>query len=74
MITATLLFLLSLFLHVSSLIIAFITIYYIIGLIRFIYDAVDFLGKEALKFGLLLFLVFLAIAIPANFLLFYLIW
>lgn len=74
MIMTTLLFLLSLFLHVSSLLIAMVTIYYIIGLVKFIRDAVDFLGKEALKFGIILFLIFLAIAIPANFLLFYLIW
>ena len=74
MVANILLFLLSAFLHVASILIAFITGYYIIGLAKFIRDAVDFLGKEALKFGIILFLVFLAIAIPANCVLFYLIW
>lgn len=74
MVANILLFLLSAFLHVASLLIACITIYYIAGLVKFIRDAVDFLGKEALKFGIILFLIFLAIAIPANCVLFYLIW
>ena len=74
MVANILLFLLSAFLHVASLLIALITVYYIVGLVKFIRDAVDFLGKEALKFGIILFLIFLAIAIPANCVLFYLIW
>jgi len=66
--------LLQLFLKTSSIFIAIITIYYIIGLAKFIYDAFDNLGKEATRFGILLFLAFLAISIPANFMLFYIIW
>lgn len=70
-----LIFLLQLFLKTSSIFIAVITIYYIIGLVKFIYDAFnDNLGKEAIRFGILLFLAFLAISIPANFMLFYIIW
>lgn len=70
-----LMFLLQLFLKTSSIFIAVITIYYIIGLVKFIYDAFnDNLGKEATRFGILLFLAFLAISIPANFMLFYIIW
>lgn len=69
-----LIFLLQLFLKTSSIFIAVITIYYIIGLVKFIYDAFDNLGKEATRFGILLFLAFLAISIPANFMLFYIIW
>ena len=52
-----LIFLLQLFLKTSSIFIAVITIYYIIGLVKFIYDAFnDNLGKEATRFGILLFL------------------
>ena len=70
-----LIFLLQLFLKTSSIFIAVITIYYIIGLVKFIYDAFnDNLGKEATRFSILLFLAFLAISIPANFMLFYIIW
>lgn len=70
-----LIFLLQLFLKTSSIFIAVITIYYIIGLVKFIYDAFnDNLGKEATRFGILLFMAFLAISIPANFMLFYIIW
>jgi hypothetical protein len=70
-----LIFLLQLFLKTSSIFIAVITIYYIIGLVKFIYDAFnDNLGKEATRFGILLFIAFLAISIPANFMLFYIIW
>ena len=70
-----LIFLLQLFLKTSSIFIAVITIYYIIGLVKFIYDAFnDNLGKDAKRFGMLLFLAFLAISIPANFMLFYIIW
>ena len=69
-----LLFLLQVFLRTSSIFIAIITLYYVFGLVKFIYDAVNFLGKDALKFGIMLFIVFLAISIPANLALFYVIW
>lgn len=69
-----LLFLLQLFLRVSSVIIFFITLYYIIGLVKFIYDAFDYFDKEAIKFGIILLIIFLLISIPANLTLFYVIW
>ena len=74
MTTNILLFLLQVFLRTSSIFIAIITLYYVFGLVKFIYDAVNFLGKDALKFGIMLFIVFLAISIPANLALFYVIW
>lgn len=67
-------FLLQMFLKVSSISIAIITIYYIIGLIKFIFDTFYYYSKEKTKFGLLLFIVFLIIAIPANLALFYIVW
>lgn len=67
-------FLLQMFLKVSSISIAIITIYYIIGLIKFIFDTFYYYSKEEAKFGLLLFIVFLIIAIPANLALFYIVW
>lgn len=69
-----LLFLLGLFLKVSSIFIALITIYYVFGLCAFIYDAFDYLGKDAVRFGIWLFIVFIIIAIPLNATLFYIIW
>ena len=69
-----LLFLLKLFLKVSSIFVALITLYYILGLSVFIYDAFDYLGKDAVRFGIWLFIVFIIIAIPLNLALFYIIW
>ena len=69
-----LLFLLELFLKVSSIFVALITLYYILGLSVFIYDAFDYLGKDAVRFGIWLFIVFIIIAIPLNLALFYIIW
>lgn len=70
-----LMFLLQLFLKTSSIFIAIITVFYIIGLVKFIYDAFnDNFDKETTKFGILLFLAFLVISIPSNFMLFYIIW
>lgn len=66
--------LLQLFLKISSIFIAIVTIFYIFGLAKFIYDAFDCLDEEAIRFGTILLIAFSIISIPANIMLFYIIW